>query len=279
MDLKKLDYDAQRRRVQPNLTIDPGPRVKVTAVEAKVSKRVLKRYVPVFQERAVDNDLLVEGKRNLEDYFQSQGYYDVDVDFACSRPRTICETIEYVISRGLRYKFVRLSIAGNRYFDYGCHSRTHVHAAGRSICATAATAKRSGSRDEENITNLYQSNGFRDVKVSAEVDRDYKGKPRRRCGDRSPSTKARNGWWMTWPSTESLKSNSGDIAPRLVSVEGQPFADVNLANDRDTMLTYYYAHGFPNATFKAAWRPVVRRITSMWFTPSRKATASSFATF
>ena len=37
----------------------------VKAVEAKVSKRLLKRYIPVFQERTVDNDLLVEGKRVL----------------------------------------------------------------------------------------------------------------------------------------------------------------------------------------------------------------------
>jgi hypothetical protein len=51
----------------------------VKAVEAKVSQRVLKRYVPVFEEGAIDNDLLVESQRNLRDYFQSQGYYDVDV--------------------------------------------------------------------------------------------------------------------------------------------------------------------------------------------------------
>ena len=47
--------------------------------------------MPVFEERAVDNDLLVEGERNLRDYFQSQGYYDVDVDFRSSAAaRTTC---------------------------------------------------------------------------------------------------------------------------------------------------------------------------------------------
>ena len=86
VELTKLDYDAQRHRVQPHLTIDPGPKVTVKAVEAKVSKRLLKRYVPVFQERAVDNDLLVEGKRNLSDYFQGQGYYDVSVEFRVLPP-------------------------------------------------------------------------------------------------------------------------------------------------------------------------------------------------
>ena len=81
VQLKNLDYDAAHRRVRPELDIQPGPKVELTAVEAKVSKRVLKRYVPVFQENEVYDDLLVEGKRNLQDYFQSKGYYDVEVDY------------------------------------------------------------------------------------------------------------------------------------------------------------------------------------------------------
>jgi len=116
VELKKLDYDAGRRRVQPSLSVDPGPVVKVKAVEAKVSKRVLKRYVPIFQEQTVDNDLLMAGKRNLRDYFQSQGYCDVDVDFRVKPPQNGVETIEYVISQGQRYKIVRVLISGNKYF-------------------------------------------------------------------------------------------------------------------------------------------------------------------
>ena len=97
-----------RRRVQPNLNIEAGPKIRVKAVEAKVSKRVLRRYVPIFQERAVDNDLLVEGARNLRDYFQSKGYYDVDVDFRTRPLANDEQTIEYVIAQGQRYKLTRL---------------------------------------------------------------------------------------------------------------------------------------------------------------------------
>ena len=36
----------------------------------------------MFQQRAVGNDYLLEtGKRNLQEYFQSKGYYDASVDF------------------------------------------------------------------------------------------------------------------------------------------------------------------------------------------------------
>src|SRR5947208_13103724 len=116
VELQKLDYDAERRRVRPRINITAGSKIKVRAVEAKVSKRVLRRYVPVYQERAVDNDLLVEGARNLRDYFQSKGYYNVDVDFRVHPPQNDEEVIDYVIAQGERYKLVHLAIAGNKYF-------------------------------------------------------------------------------------------------------------------------------------------------------------------
>lgn len=86
VELKSLDYDAATGRVRPTIEIDPGPRVKVTAIESSVPGRVLKRYVPVFEEHAVDDDLLAEGRRNLIDYFQEHGYYDVDVDYRVLSP-------------------------------------------------------------------------------------------------------------------------------------------------------------------------------------------------
>jgi outer membrane protein insertion porin family len=44
--------------------------------------------------------------------------------------------------------------------------------------------------------------------------------------------------------------------PGLASSAGQPFSELNVANDRETLLTFYYTHGFPQATFKASWRAV-----------------------
>ena len=48
---------------------------------------------------------------------------------------------------------------------------------------------------------------------------------------------------------------AGQVRDQLASVAGQPFSDVNLANDRAFVLTYYYQRGFPDASFKAAATP------------------------
>ena len=254
VELAKLDYDAKRHRVHPNLNIYPGPKVRVKAVEAKVSRRVMKRYVPIYQEGTVDNDLLVEGKRNLRDYFQSQGYYDVDVDFRVLPPKDDEETIEYVIARGQRYKLVHVEIAGNKYFNAETIRE-------RMFLEPASFRLRHGRyseafrrKDEENIANLYRSNGFRDVKVVSVVDRDYKGK----SGDIAVSIRIDEGdqWFVDHLEIKGVDQlRKEDIEAKLASIPGQPFADVNLATDRNYVLTYYYARGFPAAYFNAAWQP------------------------
>ncbi len=255
VDMKQLEYDHTHNRVRPELDIQAGPKIKVQAVEAKVSKRVLKRYVPVFQQHAVDDDLLVTGKLNLRDYFQSQGYYDADVDFRVLPPENDLEKIEYVISRGERYKLVQVLISGDKYFDAGTiRERMFMQPAGFLLLRHGRYSEAFRRRDEENISNLYRANGFRDVKVTSLVERDFHGK----MGEVSVTVRIDEGaqWFVDGLSIAGVKQvKREDFTPELASVAGQPFSEVNLAADRDTILTYYYSHGFPDAAFNAAWRP------------------------
>ncbi|HEY2124504.1 MAG TPA: POTRA domain-containing protein, partial [Chthoniobacterales bacterium] len=232
VELRDLEYDSAKRRVRPHLSVNAGPKVKVTAIETKVSRRVLKRYVPVFDERTVDTDLLVEGKRNLEDYFQSQGYHDVDIDFRVRPPENDLETIEYVISRGERHKVAVLFVTGNRYFDTPTIRE-------RMFIAPAALNLRHGRyseafrrKDEANIAELYQANGFRDIKVAITLTNNYKGKE----GDVAVTVTITEGpQWLvdkvTITGLEKLKRSN--IESGLASAAGQPFSDVNLATDRN----------------------------------------------
>jgi outer membrane protein insertion porin family len=253
VELKKLDYDAERRRVTPNLSVVTGPKVEVRAVETKMSKRVLKRYVPVFQENTVDNDLLVEGKRNIHDYLQSQGYYDVEVDFRVLPPQNDIETIEYIISRGQRYRLVHVDISGNKYFDdEAIRERMFLQPASFRV-RHGRYSEAFRRKDEENIANLYRANGFRDVKVTSNVDRNYHNN----AGDIAVTVKIDEGpqWFVESLAMHGVKQvNEDEVRPQLASIAGQPFAEVNLASDRDTVLTYYYAHGFPSADLKASWQ-------------------------
>jgi outer membrane protein insertion porin family len=252
-ELKKLDYDAIQRRVHPDLEIDAGPVVKIQALETKVSRRVLKRYVPVFQERAVDDDLLVTGQRNLQEYFQSQGYYDVSIDYKVQPVHDDQETIEYAITRGMRYKLVRLTITGNHYFDMdSIRERMYMQPAGFLIFRHGRYSEAFRRRDEQSITNLYTSNGFRDAKVTTEVIRDVGGQP----GNIAVAVHVAEGsqWVVDQLAIQGATEFQPANFPNLASSVGQPFSEVNIANDRDALLTFYYTRGFPKADFNASWR-------------------------
>jgi outer membrane protein insertion porin family len=74
-------YDAPTNTISLDLEVSQGPGVKLQVVGAKFSKGDLKRLVPVYQEGAVDADLLEEGKRNMRERLERQGYFDSTVDY------------------------------------------------------------------------------------------------------------------------------------------------------------------------------------------------------
>ncbi len=115
--LEKLAFDEDTKTVQPTLRIRAGPKVSVNTIGARLSRGKLQRLIPVFEEHTVDRDLLVEGQRNLRDYFQSQGFFEVEVEFKEQRIVNDKADIDYLVNLGKRHKLVKVEVAGNRYFD------------------------------------------------------------------------------------------------------------------------------------------------------------------
>ena len=79
--VRRGTYDAAKNVIPLDLEVSQGPRVKLMVTGAKFSKGELKRLVPVYQEGAVDADLLEEGKRNLRERLEREGYFDSSVDY------------------------------------------------------------------------------------------------------------------------------------------------------------------------------------------------------
>src|SRR5438445_13069542 len=90
------------------------------------SKSELKKLIPIYQEGAVDADLLEEGKRNVRERLERQGYFDADANYTTEThemksdhgaARGTEEVITYTVARGVRHKLMGIEITGNRYFD------------------------------------------------------------------------------------------------------------------------------------------------------------------
>ncbi len=255
VSLESMPYDPEDNRATPTLRIDAGPRIEIHTVGLDLSQKKLRRYIPVYEEHSIDHDLLAEGQRNLRDYLQSQGYFEADVAFKEQRVTNDRASIDYLVNTGERHSLVAIQIDGNHYFTTeAIRERMFLQTANFLQSRHGRYSEALLRRDEESITNLYQSNGFREVQVTHRVEDGYRGKP----GDLAVFLHIDEGpqYFIANLQLEGIeRMDPAGIRSRLSSVAGQPFSDFNVAVDRDTILARYFQSGFPNATFEWSSRP------------------------
>jgi outer membrane protein insertion porin family len=254
--LDKLDYHPATNTATPYLSIDSGPIVEVRTVGRQVSASRLRELVPVYQERTVDRSLLVEGQKNLAEYFRSKGYFDAQVDFMQYDPEPNRTLIEYHIASGDRHKLKRIEITGNQYFDVATlRERMYLQTANWLQRRYGTFSERLLQQDEENIADLYRANGFPDVMVtSPPVQDNYGGEH----GNLAVEIKIQEGpqWLVSQLTIEGVSEEEQDYVRSLVrSTEGQPYSAANIAADRDAVLSYFYNNGYPDAQFESSQEP------------------------
>ncbi len=254
VQLESMDYDADTRRVTPVLNIDAGPLVDIKPVGAKVSNKTMRENVPVYEEHAVDRDLLVEGQRNLRDAFQAKGYFESDVEFKEQRLKNGREEIDYLINLGRRHRFMALEIRGNHYFRLDTIRERMLLTPKSWQLKHGRYSEALRRRDEEAIADLYTENGFRDAQITSKVLDDYQG----RVGDIAVFFMIQEGpqWFVSKLDVAGIgQLDVKSILTTLSSVEGQPFSEFSVATDRDAILAYYFTNGFPNASFEWSSAP------------------------
>src|SRR6266581_1515601 len=122
--LEHPDYHKDSNRADVVIDARPGPIVKVHVTGAKLSAlpflrdRQMKKLIPIFSEGAVDPDLVEEGRRNLIDFFQSKGYFDVKVTTNFQNQNSNVDLV-YDVKRGSRHKVETVAFRGNQHIDKG----------------------------------------------------------------------------------------------------------------------------------------------------------------
>jgi outer membrane protein assembly complex protein YaeT len=254
--MRSVDYDADANTVRPVLEINAGPRIFVKAEGAKVSRGELRRRIPIYQERTVDRELLLEGQHNLERFIEAQGYFDAAVSYSVSDPTSSGEqTIRYTVQRGPRFRLVHVEIKGNRYFDTNTiRERLSIIPARKPRYPRGVYSQELLDQDRAVIVDLYQTNGFRDAQVKAKVERNWNSK----ATDIGVVLDIQEGAQSFVTDVEltgvDLKLVE-QIHGLLASSPGQPYAISTVAADRDTVLNWYFNNGYPEATFDATVIP------------------------
>lgn len=251
-------YDAGARVVNFHFTANRGPVVRVQVEGAGIDPDRIRRLIPIFQEGTVDEDLLNEGNRRLRDYFQRLGYFDVKVNHQEHSQGNDLVNILYTVDPGPRRRVEHVSITGNHYFDAATlKGLLNVHAAD-TVDHHGAYSQSLVAADEAALQAIYQSNGFPNVKVTAETSTPETVEAEDGSARAHLPVLARTvPFNVTYHIEEGQQLRVGSVAidgnthiatgtliPLLNTIPGQLLSPQNLAGDRNALLTEYLSKGF-----------------------------------
>ncbi len=248
------DYHQDSNHVDLVIDARPGPIVKVHVTGAKLSPlpflrdRQMKKLIPIFSEGTVDPDLVEEGRRNLIDFFQSKGYFNVKVTTNFQNEGSNVELV-YKVERGSRHRVEAVDFRGNQHFDKDVLSRQVAVKAHRLLLLSRGKFSDKLLRQSvTGITAFYKNLGYEDVKVDTDVV------------DHEPKV------YVTFQIAEGLQTlvdnltvegnahiPSSAFSPKggLRLRPGQPFSPKALADDHSHIMAVYLDRGFLNSEFES----------------------------
>ena len=256
--LESQSYDAARNLVNYKFVANRGPVVQVVLEGAHLSAERIRALVPVYQEAAVDEDLLNEGNLRIENYFQKRGYFDVKVSHdrlseVEQNARSGKVRIVYHVTLGAKHKVTRVLIEGAHYFDRRTLSDLLSVTAANPFDKQGLYNQQLVLSDIAALKAIYLNNGFSAVQIKPEItDQDQQGKLSMSHGskkqvalqvtyviDEGPQQRVRS---VQIAGNEKISGN--ELKPLLNTTPEQPLSPHSLSSDRDTLRTYYLSKGF-----------------------------------
>jgi outer membrane protein insertion porin family len=247
--LASANYDPDTNKVDVIFNVTPGPKVSVEVAGARVSKKTIRKLIPIYEEGSVDQDLVDEGERNLKAYFQTKGFFNVTVDSHVDRQDSTVKVV-YEVDRGTKHKVRGVYFDGNHYFtDKQLSPRVSVKK-GLFFFLHGTYSQQLLSKSVSSITGLYKDNGFADVSVQSKVE------------DFEPEV------IVTFEISEGpqdkvaalqVTGNKTQALPALTKKyplglgPGQPFSQKLLDAGRSQLLAAYLDLGYLNADVRSAF--------------------------
>ncbi|MBV9343061.1 MAG: BamA/TamA family outer membrane protein [Acidobacteria bacterium] len=252
VQVKPPNYHADTNRADISIQVEVGPEVRIKVQGAKLawlpflSRRQEKKLIPIYEENSVDPDLVTEGQRNLANYFQQKGYFDVKVstNYQQQNDRVL---LVYNVDKGRKHAVQEINFRGNHHLDNKDLLGQVAIKKRRPFLSRGSFSDKLLRTSVNNIASLYKDHGFEDVRVNPEVV------------DREPKL------YVNFNITEGTRTivNSLNVqGNKTIPVnelrakkgfeleEGKPFSPRRLSNDRNQIAAKYLDRGFLNAEVK-----------------------------
>jgi outer membrane protein assembly complex protein YaeT len=250
-------YDTATHRTEYSFSANRGPVVRISVEGASTQPQKLRHVIPVFEEGAVDEDLLNEGSRRLRDFYQRMGFFEAKVTHEEQNTDDAVVAISYRVELGPRRKVQRVDVAGNKYFDTPTLKEQLVVHTADSTDRHGAYSQTLAASDIATLEGVYRNNGFVNAKVSVETS----FPPPAKHGKVAPLfvlyriDEGRQVRVGTVRIEGSSHMAAAEFTPLMSTVAGQLYSPQYLSDDRDVLLTRYLSRGFAQAQVTVTSEP------------------------
>jgi outer membrane protein insertion porin family len=227
------------------VSVEPGPRVSIAFAGDPLPPDVRDELVPVRREGSADEDLLEDASRAIEEYLHARGYRDARAPYT-REERGAELVITFTVRRGPRYVLDDVAVKGNTAV-----TREEI----LELLALKTDAPYVEAEVDAGIGALqqqYLTRGF----TRAEIEPELATLP----GANGSATNANRHVLLTLVVAEGPRTLVGSIAiagnavfsePQLREVmttaPGQPYSEVQVAQDRDRIHLEYLNRGYESA--------------------------------
>jgi outer membrane protein insertion porin family len=246
------NYHPETNRVDVAFRTEIGPVVIVRITGAKLTwvpflaGREMKKEIPLYSEGTIDRDLVQEGQKNLVDYFQKKGYFNVNVTTDVQRqPDKV--VLVYAIDKGKKHKVSSIAFVGNSVSERELLSQVVIKKA--HLLSHGSVSQKLLAQSVKNIEAFYNDHGYEEVKVTSEtVTHELKV---------DVSFHIAEGAQTLVNSVKVTGNNSVEqkelVAPAGFELQaGKPFSPRHLVNDRNRISANYLNLGYLNVEVRAA---------------------------
>ena len=244
-------YHADTNRADVTIHVDEGPVIAVSITGASLSwfpplrEKEKHKLIPVYQEGAIDPDLVEEGKRNLISFFQAKGFFDVKVNTTFRQtPRRIL--LVYQVDREKKHKVEKIAFRGNQHFDEDVLEK-HVILKKAHLFSHGKFSEQLLQKSVKDLKAFYVDHGYEEVSITpAVVDREPQLDITFQIAE-GPETRVAD---VEFEGNQHFSPAS--LSPRkgLQLRPGEPFSPGQLNQDRGNVLAVYLDNGYLQADVK-----------------------------
>ena len=240
-------YDKATNRVDLSIQIDPGKTTTIQVTEeggknSQISEKTLRTLVPIFEEGAVDSDLVNEGRDNIVGYYQQLGFFDASATAQVSEGADQSVRVEYVVTKREEHRVRSIRILGSAFFTEADILRKMKTSEGK-LSSHGLFSPDLLQSDVRMIETMYRKAGFQSTEVHSDDEQS-----------------ADHDIDITIQIHEGLRSILDEITftgnkafsePELWHEAGiqadQVYSAALIDNARDALAALYYSHGYSEA--------------------------------